>query len=230
MAIALVSLPGIIYARWGKGGMPDPITAGTQSSEDEPVIDPRTPRDWVRALVPLAFALLASLAIIFLITKNQTHLDALKGYGYLGAFVIGFLGNATVILPAPSLAFTAALGGVLNPIMVGVAAGAGEALGEMTGYLAGISGKEIIGNRTRYETVCNYMDRYGGWVFFVLAAIPNPLFDIAGIAAGVVRFPVWKFLLSAWAGKTLKAVVFAGFGRQVLARIQVFAPSLLIGP
>jgi membrane protein YqaA with SNARE-associated domain len=181
----------------------------------QPVIDPRTPGDWVRALLPLVLALLLSLSIILLITRLEGQIQSLKGYGYLGAFVIGFLGNATVILPAPSLAFTTALGGVLNPLLVGLAAGAGEALGEITGYLAGISGKTIIENRTRYETVKGYMDRYGGWVFFVLAAIPNPLFDIAGIAAGVVRFPLWKFLLSAWVGKTLKAILFAGAGRQL---------------
>ena len=204
--------------------MDDPIAARTQSDPEQPVIDPRTRGDWVRALAPLIIALFFSFTVILLITRCKAQIETLKGYGYLGAFVIGFLGNATVILPAPSLALTAALGGVLNPILVGVAAGAGEALGEMTGYLAGISGKEIIENRTRYELVCSYMDRYGGGVFFVLAAIPNPLFDIAGIAAGVVRFPVWKFLLSAWAGKTLKAILFAGAGRQLLADVWAFAP------
>jgi membrane protein YqaA with SNARE-associated domain len=196
--------------------MDEPLASPTPAEEAGPVIEPRTPRDWVRALVPLALAILFSLCIILLIAKFQNRVESLKGYGYLGAFVIGFLGNATVILPAPSLAFTAALGGVLNPVLVGLAAGAGEALGEMTGYLAGISGQAIIENRTRYESMCRYMDRYGGGVFFVLAAIPNPLFDIAGIAAGVVRYPLWKFLLSAWAGKTLKAIFFANAGRHLL--------------
>jgi membrane protein YqaA with SNARE-associated domain len=177
---------------------------------------PHTLGDWVRALSPLALALLLSLTIILLVAVFREKVEALKGYGYLGAFAVGFAGNATVILPAPSLAFTVALGGILNPLLVGVVAGAGEALGEMTGYLAGISGKRIVESRDRYEKVQRLMDRHGGWVFFVLAAIPNPLFDIAGITAGVVRFPVWKFLLSAWAGKTIKAILFAGLGRQLL--------------
>ena len=196
--------------------MDDPLSIRTQTASEGPAINPRTPGDWVRALLPLALALLFSLFVILLISSFRGQIEALKGYGYLGAFVVGFLGNATVILPAPSLAFTTALGSVLNPVLVGVTAGAGEALGEMTGYLAGISGKEIVANRIRYETVQGYMDRYGGWVFFILAAIPNPLFDVAGIAAGVMRFPVWKFLLSAWAGKTLKAILFAGAGRHLL--------------
>jgi membrane protein YqaA with SNARE-associated domain len=194
--------------------MDDPASALTKPDQNQSSFDPRTPRDWLLALIPLGFAFVLSLAIILFITRFDDRVQALKGYGYVGAFVIGFLANATVIVPAPSLAFTTALGGVLNPVLVGIAAGAGEALGELTGYLAGISGKELIENRDRYEIVCSYMDRFGGWVFFVLAAIPNPLFDIAGIAAGVVRFPVGKFLLSAWAGKTLRSILFAGAGRQ----------------
>lgn len=157
-----------------------------------------------------------SLVIVLLTARFRGQIEALEGYGYLGAFVIGFVGNATVILPAPSLAFTVALGGVLNPLLVGVVTGAGEALGEMTGYLAGVSGKRIVEHRERYEHVQRQMDRHGGWVFFVLAVIPNPLFDIAGITAGIVRYPVWKFLLSAGIGKMLKATLFAGAGRQLL--------------
>jgi membrane protein YqaA with SNARE-associated domain len=195
--------------------MDDPASALRKPDQKQSSSDPRTPRDWMQALIPFGLAFLLSLVIIFLVTRFYDRVQALRGYGYVGAFLIGFLANATVIVPAPSLAFTTALGGVLNPFLVGVAAGAGEALGELTGYLAGISGKELIENRDRYETICSYMDRFGGWVFFVLAAIPNPLFDVAGIAAGVVRFPLWKFLLSAWAGKTLKSIMFAGAGRQL---------------
>ena len=196
--------------------MDDPVTSSTQRDEKQPTVNPRTPLDWVRALFPLLVALSTSLIIIALISHFEDQIEALKGYGYLGGFVIGLLGNATVILPAPSIVFTAALGGVLNPILVGVSVGAGEALGEMTGYLAGISGKELVKNRARYGTVRLYMDRYGVWVLFGLAAFPNPLFDIAGITAGVLRIPVWKFLLSAWAGKTAKAIAFAGAGYHFL--------------
>jgi membrane protein YqaA with SNARE-associated domain len=195
---------------------PNPSHTHVETGHETPVVDPRTPQDWLRNLLPLALAILFSLTVFLLISKFKEQIEALETYGYLGAFIVGFLGNATIILPAPSLAFTAALGGVLNPLLVGVAAGAGEALGEMTGYLAGISGKAIIENRARYEVMQRYMDRYGGWVFFVLAAIPNPLFDVAGIAAGMIHFPIWKFLLYAWAGKTFKAIVFAGAGSRLL--------------
>jgi membrane protein YqaA with SNARE-associated domain len=88
-------------------------------------------------------------------------------------------------------------------------AGAGQALGEMTGYLAGYSGQELIDNSPRYEKLVSWMRRYGAVTIFVLALIPNPVFDVAGIVAGALRMPWWLYLLSAGAGKILKNVALA---------------------
>ena len=196
--------------------MTDGMSTPPKRNDQQPETSTRTKvLTWARAALPVTLAIILSVAIVLFITSCQNQIENLKGYGYIGAFIIGFLGNATIILPAPSLAVTAALGGVLNPALVGIAAGTGEALGELTGYLAGLSGNAVVENREHYETIHRHMERFGGWVFFVLAAIPNPLFDIAGILAGMVRFPVWKFLVTTWAGKTLKALFFAGAGSHL---------------
>jgi membrane protein DedA with SNARE-associated domain len=49
-------------------------------------------------------------------------------------------------------------------------------------------------------------------LLFTLSAIPNPFFDFAGAIAGAIYYPLWKFLLFCWAGKTIKGlmVAFAG--------------------
>ncbi len=47
----------------------------------------------------------------------------------------------------------------------------------------------------------------GGLTVFVLSLIPNPFFDLAGIAAGVLRYPVSRFLFFCWLGNTIKTVV-----------------------
>lgn len=135
-------------------------------------------------------------------------------FGLLGVFLISLLGNATLILPAPSLAVVFAMGGVLPAWQVGLAAGLGSALGEMTGYVAGYAGSAVIEDRERFEKINNYMRRYGMVPIFILAIIPNPFFDLAGISAGVLKMPLWRFLIACWAGKTIKtlAVAFAGAG------------------
>jgi membrane protein YqaA with SNARE-associated domain len=47
---------------------------------------------------------------------------------------------------------------------------------------------------------------------FTMAAIPNPFFDVAGVIAGVVRMPLWKFFTAVLLGKILKSTYIAGAG------------------
>lgn len=158
--------------------------------------------------------ILLSGAITLSIVLWHERIQALGQYGYLGVFLISLMGNATVILPAPSLAAVFAIGAVLNPVLVGLAAGVGEALGELTGFLAGYGGRAAVEDRVAFQRLERWVGRYGLLVIFVLSVIPNPLFDLAGIAAGMLRFPLWQFLLSCWAGKTLKTLGFALAGAK----------------
>jgi uncharacterized membrane protein YdjX (TVP38/TMEM64 family) len=158
-------------------------------------------------------------AISVLVFQVSDRVEQFGLYGYPGVFVINLLGNATVILPAPSLAIVSVTGSVLNPYLVGLSAGAGSALGELTGYLAGYGGRAAVQDQERYQQIAAWMHRYGLWVILVLAIIPNPLFDLAGIAAGVLKIPVYRFLLVCWLGKTIKTTVFALGGRALLAAL-----------
>ena len=171
--------------------------------------------------------LLLSLLITLVIISLRDRIARFSSYGYLGIFVISLLGNATVILPAPSLLAVGVGGGIFNPLIVGLVAGPAEALGELTGYLAGYGGRAAIEDREMYARLERWMKRRGDLVIFLLSAIPNPLFDLAGIAAGSLRFPIWRFLLVCWLGKTLKDLAVAQIGAQamkLLSHIWGFQP------
>ncbi|HJX41119.1 MAG TPA: VTT domain-containing protein, partial [Anaerolineales bacterium] len=58
----------------------------------------------------------------------------------------------------------------------------------------------------------DWTNRYGAWTIVALAALPNPVFDLAGVAAGALRMPVFTFLLWAWVGKVIKMLFVAYFG------------------
>lgn len=149
-----------------------------------------------------------SLAVFFL----RDHLHRFAGLGYLGVFVLGFFTSATVFLPSLGFTVVFAFGSAFHPLGVGLAAGAGAALGEITGYMAGFSGQALVEHRAAYRRVVGWMQRNGFLTICVLAAIPNPAFDLAGMAAGVLRMALWRFLLAAWLGKTAKTLVFAYAG------------------
>ena len=173
-------------------------------------IDSATRRTRARFLRLLALLLVVAATVAGVLWRDR--LGRFVAYGYPGIFLISLAANATVIFPAPSLALVFALGGVLDPILVGLVAGLGEALGELTGYLAGYSGQAVIENREIYDRLHGWMRQYGWATIFFLSVFPNPFFDLAGIAAGALRFPIGYFLLSCWLGKTLKTIGFALVG------------------
>lgn len=184
------------------------MKAAGPEAPTKPVSPPVSGR--THALRVLTFLVVVGLSIyIYSIRADARRLAA---YGYPGIFLISILANATVILPAPGVAFVFAMGSVFNPALVALAAGTGAAIGEMSGYLAGFSGQGVAEHLHIYRRISRWMRRYGGWTIFGLAAIPNPFFDVAGMVAGAAKMPLWQFLGPALAGKIVKMLVFAYTG------------------
>lgn len=171
-----------------------------------------TPRQQIFVRIGLAIVITITATAALWLLQRQT--GALQNIGYVGVFIVGFLANATIFLPAPSWALTIAAGVTLNPLLVALAAAGGEALGELTGYLAGSSGGIALENREGYQKSARLMERWGVWFIMVLAFIPNPAFDFVGILAGALRMPVPKFLWGTFLGKLARSLLLAygGYG------------------
>ena len=166
-----------------------------------------------RYLGILAIVLVVAIAVFAVIFRSE--LNDLASIGYFGAFLISLLASATIIVPIPGLAVVFALGGVMYyPWLVGIMVGLAEPIGELTGYMAGRGGKVVIKGRLRrfYEISERLMKRRGGLFLFLFSSFPNPVFDAAGVAAGATHYPVKKFLLYLWAGKTVKGMGIAYLG------------------
>ncbi len=145
--------------------------------------------------------------------------QALEGYGYLGAFLISILGGATIIIPVPMLAVVFALGGVMKYTwLVGAAAGLGETVGALTIYMTGYGGGAALYNskhgkiQAAYERLMKLMEQRGSLTLFLLASVLNPFFYPAALAAGALRFGIRKYFLICWAGKTIKGMTVAYVG------------------
>jgi len=167
-------------------------------------------------------ALLGSVAVTAAIVYFAPYIKELQQFGYPGVFLTSLIGNASIALPIPSLAITYAMGGVLNWVIVGLVSGAGEALGESTGYLAGLGGSFIIENQRIYKKMKYFMENHGMLTIFVLSVVPNPLIDLAGISAGASRYGYHKFLLACWLGKTIKTLIFAWAGAYSITWLMQF--------
>ena len=167
-------------------------------------------------------ALFAVVAITVYIFSIRDRVEQFTGFGYPGIFLIALLANATVLLPAPGVAVIYAMGAIFNPLGVGLAAGTGGAIGELSGYLAGFSGQAVVERMDAYNRIKPWVDKYGGWAIMVLSAIPNPFFDIAGIAAGIAKMPIQTFLFFTWMGQLIKMTLFALAGHYSITLITNF--------
>ncbi len=164
--------------------------------------------------------LIAVIAISVFVYSIRDQVETLQKFGYPGIFAINVLGSATIVLPAPALALvfgmaalrasTGAL--VFNPFWVGVAAGLGATLGELSGYGAGFSGQALVEKTPLYERLHNFTERYGILTIVILAIQPLPIFDLAGVAAGSLRMPFLKFFLATLVGKLIKMWIVAYLG------------------
>lgn len=171
----------------------------------------------IRILTVVAILVAIGAAIYF-----RDRLQELERYGYVAVFLVGLVSNATLILPVPGLAISSVMGSVFNPWIVGLIGGVGQALGELTGYMAGYSGQTFVDGNPVYDRLAHWMRRYGVLAIFLLAITPNPMFDLGGIAAGTLRLPLWKFLVSCAAGKVIKNIIFAlagYYGIEALSKL-----------
>jgi uncharacterized membrane protein YdjX (TVP38/TMEM64 family) len=188
------------------------VTDLTQPSENPYKVKKK---DWKSAAIRAGvFAGLLAFSVLILIARQI--LVRFSSLGYPGIFLIALISNATIFMPTPVLPVIFTLGGAYHPLWVGVVAGIGGAIGEITGYLAGLGGRAIIERAELYAKIQPWVSKYGGWAILLLAAVPNPLFDMAGIAAGVSKMPLGKFMLYCTLGQMIKMIGLAYAGHFAL--------------
>jgi membrane protein YqaA with SNARE-associated domain len=183
------------------------MTLNTNNSIPPPALK----KSWLsrNLLVIIMFVLVLGVTIALFVMRNE--ILKLGNYGYLGTFFLSLGTNATIILPMPSILMILPLGATFNPLYIGLVAGLGGALGEMTAYIAGYTGRGLWQDNPNYIKAVGWLKRWGMLIVFIFAVTPMPL-DIMGIAAGNLRLPAWKFFLPCWPGKTIKYIVLAYVG------------------
>ena len=161
-----------------------------------------------RWLIVSLFIVLA-LGLSYVVLRFSTGLEWFEQYGTLGAFLIAFITNVTILFPVPGFAIVWAIAASTPQwALVALAAGIGGGLGEFTAYLAGRWGAVLIDpeRSTWYKRSVIWMERYGSLTVFIFSFTWLP-FDLAGIAAGALRFPFWKFLLWTVVGRLLRNLI-----------------------
>ena len=188
-----------------------------RSTPDEETASSQLIRRLEYGLVAAAVALVGGFAFVFFFFDLE--LAQLTTYGYAGLFAVALISAASIIMPMPGAAAVTSAGALLSPVLgipvpvlVGLVAGPAEALGELTGYAVGYGGSRLFRDRPIYPRVRSWMERRGFITMFLLSSFPNPLVDVAGVAAGAVHMRLPRFFLGVLAGKVFKNIYLASGG------------------
>ncbi|MBC7130895.1 VTT domain-containing protein [Candidatus Bathyarchaeota archaeon] len=143
-------------------------------------------------------------------------------YGYLGVFLISFLGSVSIIFPIPYTVVLFAIGSIeaFNPILIALASAIGSAIGEFSGYLLGLGGRKIISEerKRKMEFLLKIFGKFGPVAIFIFALMPLPD-DLLFIPLGVMRYSFLKAFIPTFLGKlsmSLIIVYSAGYVRDII--------------
>lgn len=168
----------------------------------------------------MAATIVACVALIY----YWDYISPLQNYGYLGAFLVGFLAGSSLPLPLPYLVVTFTFGGVLNPLLVGVASGLGAGIGGTLVFLFGRGGRKLLPKfgilspdsnqppSPRVARLLGWAERRGSIVVFIMSAMLNPMFAPMAITMGALRFRLTKFFFWCSAGNIVKSLFIASCG------------------
>jgi membrane protein YqaA with SNARE-associated domain len=159
-------------------------------------------------------------------------------YGYLGIFLISLLGAMAIFVPIPYTVVIFILGASssFDPLWIAVAAGAGAAIGEFSGYLIGFGGRRVVGDKykKKMDFLTKLFKKYGTVAIFIFALTPLPD-DLLFIPLGVMRYSLLRAFVPAILGKFFSNLIIAYSGRLSLEIVKTLfgvegeGTSLLIG-
>lgn len=162
----------------------------------------------------IIFILSLALTIIFFVFRD--YFEQTRSLGLLGLFIINAVSNASLFISAPAFLTVIAGGAIYPPVLVALIASFGSAVGDMVGFLLGLSGRHLINHKLNekiwFKVINTYFHKYGGWIIFIIAFVPNPFFDSLGIIAGVFHYRPWKFFLLVFIGRFFRYLILAEAG------------------
>lgn len=181
---------------------------------------PATAKQKNNILISHITILAVVISLLSLLWISRTDIKEFANLGYLGIFVINFISSATVIFPVPGAASVVVGGAFWNPFIVGPVSGLGSAFGELFAYFIGFGGRGLLKSQEKERKwVIEVEKRFhhsGFLTTFVTSALPVPFFDIIGLIAGAMNYPVVRFFAATFLGRTLRNIILAVSGNRFL--------------
>ncbi len=173
-----------------------------------------------RKLPILTFALgvIIFISVVFWVIASGTSTETWKNIGYPSAFLLGFIGAASIIIPVPATVALLAVAGlrIFDPTLLALAFGFGAAAGELVGYGLGYMGRGVVGERWRRQlnAMVRIFERFGIIAIFIFALTPLPD-DLLFIPLGLMHYSIWKAFAAGVAGKVTMSLIITHVGGAI---------------
>ncbi len=193
--------------------------AASQSNSALRFNTPRLSPTFLRGAAKLSMtvAIFAAIVAASYLVIPRLGVQGVAAYGV--GFLVQATTSATVLVPVTGIPALVVMSQDLNLLTLAVFGAAGGALGELFGYWLGSQGRGPLSNMRLYHRLETAMQRRGGLVVFLFAAVPLLPMDAAGIVAGVTRYPLGRFLTAMFAGKLLLLLTLFLVAREFLTAL-----------
>lgn len=146
--------------------------------------------------------------------------DDLGQLGIIGVLIAALLSHLTVVARDMFIPLLLPLASVYHPILLGVAAGTGAAIGEVTTYFLGWGVAESVTSFSESEDkIAVWINKYGLWAVLLVALTPLPDTPIV-ILAGSRKLPFIRLTIVEILGKSTLYSVGAFMGGLVYGGLE----------
>lgn len=160
------------------------------------------------------FSLSIILSILFYVYRD--FFREAQSLGLFGIFLLNAISSASIFLSGPAFLTVFAGGSLYPPVLVALVGSLGSALGDMVGYMLGLSGRRLFFTHLEkhlwFRAVHTLFLRHATLVLLLMAFIPNLLFDSFGILAGVMGFSPVRYFIIIFIGRFLRYLLLADIG------------------
>ncbi|HUS77234.1 MAG TPA: VTT domain-containing protein [Patescibacteria group bacterium] len=153
-----------------------------------------------RAVFSIAAVVVTALVSSLILWRWLQNPESIRQYGLVSIFLLSMVSHLTVVARDMFIPVYLPLASVYHPLAMGVAAGIGAAVGEVTTYFLGWGVAESIGEEDD-SRLSRWIRRYGLWAVLLVAVTPLPDTPIV-LLAGSNRLPFAKLFAVECLGKT----------------------------
>ena len=190
--------------------------------------------------IPVWSALIGvTIGICVLLIVYWKQLSKFQWLVYLGLFFTAVIAGSPIPVPTPCMALTFTLGSKFDPIIIGLIASTGAAIGSMMVYFTARTGRRFLPSlnisdpankiysssigrfltKIKVPRILEFVNKRGSMGIFLFSTFPNPLLMPMLITLGINRFRIWKVALACWLGSSVLFLILAFLGHYGLGSL-----------